>query len=273
MMQYYNKDALYKIRKILIAIKECSIEFRLSRAEEYYDLIDNDRLNKYLKAVNDRISFINLTTQTLNALDIMNTDEVINVIYEFIKTSVTVLDLGNFVLTDEEFEKVRIAITELQNEIKKNKNKKDIRIQKLQDLLKDIFEKLRVFEYANLDELTEELRAAYEEAKKINEENDRLSQTYGGSYGFVKTLSDVVLETELDRSVIEKFLIIAYNEIKDTIYDNALIMQGKRNFIDTTKAKVTKKLLSEKLYSQIKGQYNKLLEILYTNLLLYKESI
>ena len=273
MMKYFNKEALLKIRKLLTAIKDCSVEFKLSRAEEYYALIDNDRVNKYLKAINDRISFLNLTTQTIDTLDIMNNDEVVNVIYEFIKTKISILDLGKFALTDDEFEKVKTSITNVQNEIKKNKNKRDIKVQKLEDLLKQIFAKLQMFEYSSLDELTDELRKAYDEAKRINDENDRLSKAYGGSYGFVKTLSDGVIETNIDRSIIESFLIIVYDTIKDTIYDDALIVQGKKGFVDSVKSKITMKLLTDGLYGIIKDYYDDLLEILYTNLLLYKESI
>ena len=97
-----------------------------------------------------------------------------------------------------------------------------------------------MFEYSSIDELTDELKIAYEEAKKINEENERLSKTYGGSFGFVKTISDCVVETSVDRSIIEKVLAIVYENIKDTIYDDALVIQGKKGFVDTTKAKVTK---------------------------------
>lgn len=273
MMQYYNKEALLKIRKLLTAIKDCSIEFKLSRADEYSSLIDTDRVNKYLRTVNDRISFINLTTQTIDTLDIMNNDEVVNVIYEFIKTKISILDLGKFALTDDEFEQVKTEITNVQNEIKKNKNKRDIKVQKLEDLLKQIFAKLQMFEYSSLDELSDELKKAYEEAKRINDENDRLSQAYGGSYGFVKTLSDGVVETNIDRSIIEQFLVIVYDKIKDTIYDDALIVQGKKGFVDSIKSKITMKLLSDGLYGKIKDYYDDLLEILYTNLLLYKESI
>lgn len=273
MMQYYNKEALLKIRKLLSAVKDCSIEFKLSRADEYSALIQDDKVNKYLRAVNDRISFINLTTQTLNTLDIMNNDEVVNVIYEFIKTKVTILDLSKFTLTNDDFDKLKKAVTEVQNEIHKNKNKKDIKVQKLEDLLKKIFEKLQVFEYSSIDELTDELKIAYEEAKKINEENERLSKTYGGSFGFVKTISDCVVETNVDRSIIEKVLAIVYENIKDTIYDDALVIQGKKGFVDTTKAKVTKILFQEQLYKLVKNSYDEILEILYVNLLLYKESI
>lgn len=273
MMEFYTKDALLKIRKLLTSVKDCSIEFKLSRAEEYSALIQDDKVNKYLRAVNDRISFINLTTQTINTLEIMNNEEVITVIYEFIKTKITILDLSKFVLTTDDYNKLKDAVTLVQNEIHKNKNKKDIKVQKLEDLLKKIFEKLQVFEYASIDELTDELKVAYEEAKKINDENDRLSKAYGGSYGFVKTISDCIVETDIDRSVIEKVLSIVYANVKDTIYDDALIVQGKKGFVDSTKSKVTKLLLKEQLYTLVKDYYDEILEILYINLLLYRESI
>ncbi|MDD4244112.1 MAG: DEAD/DEAH box helicase family protein [Bacilli bacterium] len=273
MMQYFNKDALLKIRKLLTGVKDCSVEFKLSRAEEYSKLIDDDKVNKYLKAVNNRISFINLSSKVIDTLDIMNNEEVIKVVYEFIKTKITILDLGKFMLKDEDFNKVKDVLTDLQREVQKNKNKKDIKIQKLEDLLKKIFEKLQVFDYATIDELSDELKAALEEAKRINEENDRLSQAYGGSFAFVKTLSDAVLETTIDRSDIESFLKIIYDNIKDTIYDDALIVQGKKGFVDATKAKITIILIKEKLFKKVKESYDDILEMLYVNLLLYKESI
>ena len=273
MMQYFNKEALLKIRKLLTGVKDCSVEFKLSRAEEYSKLIDDGKVNKYLKTVNDRISFINLSSKVIDTLDIMNNEEVIKVVYEFIKTKITILDLGKFMLKDADFDKVKDVLTELQREVQKNKNKKDIKIQKLDELLKKIFEKLQVFDYATIDELSDELRTALEEAKRINEENDRLSQAYGGSFAFVKTLSDAVLETTIDRSDIEAFLKVIYDKIKETIYDDALIIQGKKGFVDATKAKITVILIKEKLFKKVKGSYDDILEMLYVNLLLYKESI
>ena len=72
---------------------------------------------------------------------------------------------------------------------------------------------------------------------------------------------------------IEKLLKIVYDSVKDTIYDDALILQGKKGFIDATKAKVTSIVLKEKIYKEIKNSYNEILELLYVNLLLYRESI
>ena len=272
-MEYFNKDALLKIRKLLQGIKDCSIEFKLSKATDYSKLIDDDKVNKYLRAVNDRIAFVNLSTKTIDTLDIMNNEEVIKVIYEFIKTRIIVLDLSKFTLNEEDYGKVKEVVEKLQNEIKNNKNKKDIKIQKLEDLLKSIFDKLQVFEFESIDELTEELRKAYEEAKRINEENERLSEAYGGSFAFVKTLSDAVFETNIDRSLIEKVLKIVYENIKDTIYDDALVIQGKKGFIDATKFKVTKLLVKEKLYKDVKESYDDILGMLYVNLILYKENL
>jgi type I restriction enzyme, R subunit len=273
MMQYYNKDALLKVRKLLTGIKDCSVEFKLSRAEEYSKLIDDDKTNKFLKVVNDRIAFINLSSKVIDTLDIMNNEEVIKVVYEFIKTKISILDLGKLMLTDDEFDKVKHVLTDLQKEVQKNKNKKDIKVQKLEELLKKIFEKLQVLEYASIDELSDELKSALEEAKKINEENDRLSKTYGGSFAFVKTLSDAIIETNIDRSDLENFLKIVYDNIKETIYDDALIIQGKKGFVDATKQKITILLIKDKQYQKIKTHYDEILEMLYADLLLYKESI
>lgn len=272
-MQYYNKDALYKIRKLLTSVKECSIEFKLSRADEYSALIDDDRVEKYRKAVSDRISFINLHSNPINTLDIMNNEEVIKVIYEFIKTKISVLDLSKFIPNGEKFDDFKKAVEDVQNEVKKNKNKKDIKIQKLDELLQKIFEKLSVAEFDSIDELTDELKKAYEEAKRINDENDRLAELYGGSYAFVKTLSDAVLETKIDRSNIEKLLVTVYENRKGKVYDDVLLMQGKKGFVDSTKAFVTKIIIKKGLYKTVKSDYDDILGMLYVNLLNYKETI
>ena len=68
-------------------------------------------------------------------------------------------------------------------------------------------------------------------------------------------------------------MIVIYNAIKDTVFDDALKAQGKLGFVTTTKAKVTVELIKSGLYKKIKNNYDSILEMLYVNLLLYKESI
>ncbi len=129
--------------------------------------------------------------------------------------------------------------------------------------MQQVFEKLSVAEFDTIDELTDELRKAYEEAKRINQENDRLAQLYGGSYAFVKTLSDAVLETKINRSDIEALLAIVYENIKDTVYDDVLLMQGKKGFVDSTKVLVTKIIIKNGLYKTVKADYDEILGMLY----------
>lgn len=272
-LSYYNKEALYKIRKLLTSVKECSIEFKLSRADEYSALINDDRVEKYRKTVNDRINFINLHSSPINTLDIMNNEDVIKIIYEFILTKVSVIDISKFIPSNKDFDEFKTILEDVQNEVKKNKNKNDIKIKKLDELLKKIFEKLSVSEFNTIDELSDELRKAYEEAKKINTENERLASKYGGSYAFVKTLSDSVLETDTNRSDIESLLAIIHENIKDRVNENVLLIQGKRGFVSSIKALVTKRLITERLYTRIKSNYDQILGILYINLLNYKETI
>lgn len=275
-MEMYNKEALYKIRKLLTSVKECSIEFKLSRADEYSKFIDDDRLNKYLKAVNDRISFVNLNSNPVSTLDILNNEEVVKIIYEFIKTKVSVIVLSKFIpngVDGAEYDEFKKTVEDISNEIKKNKNKKDIKIQKLDELLQKIFEKLSVAEYASIEELTDELKKAYEAAKKINEENDRVAAMYGGSYAFVKTLGDSVVETKINRSDIEELLKIIYENIKDTVSDDVLLLQGKKGFVDSTKSRVTKTLIKNGLYKSVKSSYDEIISMLYSYLLIYKESV
>ena len=273
-LDLFEKETLYRIRKLLIEVKNCSNEFKLSRADEYSKLIDDNKVQRYLRIVNYRINFINIKTNVINALEIMNNEQVVQVIYDFIKTKVIILDLSKFVPSgDENLKNVESLINELTTEIKNNKNKRDIKVQKLNELLKDIFNKLEFKSYSDINELEDELKNIIEEAKKINEENERLAKAYGGNFAFVKTLSDATVQTTIDRSKIEEFLKIVYENMKDTLNDDVLVMIGKQGFINAIKEKITKILLKQKLYSLFKEYYEDILEILYSNLMIYKENI
>ena len=47
-------------------------------------------------------------------------------------------------------------------------------------------------------------------------------------------------------------------------WKDSLIIQGKKNFINTLKKKITTQLLKEGIYSEIKVVYDKVLSDLYT---------
>lgn len=271
----YNKPALLKMRRLLNGIKECETEFILSRAMDYAAQIDSDKNKKLLKVLQDRINFINLSTNTVNTMDIISNKEVVEILYQFIKTRVTILDFGKFSEDDPIVRRFTKVITDIQKEVKKNKNKGDIKIIKLDELLQQIFNKLSIKEIDNLSELdgfTDELLTALQGAININEENNRLSELYGGNFAFVKTYQDAVLNYKdiANDLEIEKMLRIVYEDVKGNLSNEVLIVQGRKNFTDSIKRNITKVLLKEKLYKIIRPFYDEILKELYTNLQLYR---
>lgn len=270
-ISYFNKETLLKIRRLLNGIKECKTEFVLSRAMDYASQIDSDKNNKLLRLTQNRIDFINLSTNSVEMMDVISDEEVVKILYEFIKTKIVIMNLGELEGTDPKIQMFTRVVNKIQSEIKNNKNKKDIKIKKLDELLSEIFEKLSISDLSNIDELTDELEKALQQAMEINNENEKLAQTYGGDYGFLKTYQDLVdLHPEIDAKDIQRVLQIVYKDIEDVLDSEMIIVQGRKNFIDSIKQHVTKILLKEKLYKQVKNFYDAILNELYTNIQLYK---
>lgn len=261
-----NKDTLIKIRRLLNGIKDCRTEFELSRATEYAEQIDKNKLSRMLKTLQLRIDLLNLRTKAIDTLAIMNNKEVMEIIYEFFKVRVKVLNLAEFDENNPKYIELQEIVEQLQEEVKRNKNKNDIKIKKLEDLLNEVFEKMSI---ENIDALTDELRKAVKEAKSINDENDRLANIYGGHYSFVKTYSDAIINYDVDRSDIEGLLVTIFDSIKDKLTGDAIVVQGKMSFINSVKKDITAKLFSTGLYSKVKGCLSDVLSDLYTNIQLF----
>ncbi|MDE5932443.1 MAG: DEAD/DEAH box helicase family protein [Lachnospiraceae bacterium] len=269
-LAFYNKETLLKIRRLLNGIKECETEFILSRALDYAKQIDAEKNKKLLRAVQDRIDFVNLSTKTFDMMSVISNDEVVEILYEFIKTKILILDLGRFTPDNPIYQRFEKTVREIQYEIKNNKNKEDIKVVKLDQLLQEIFSKLSISDLSDLDAITDELLEALKQARDINDENDRLAQIYGGKYAFVKTYQDAIEKYDADKSEIEKMLVFIYHDIKDIIGADTLIVQGRKNFIDSIKHDVTKPLLKAGIYVKVKTFYDQILGELYTNLQLFR---
>ncbi len=269
-LSLYNKETLLKIRRLLNGIKECETEFILSRALDYAKQIDAEKNRKLIRAVQDRIDFINLSTRTFDMMSVISNDEVVEILYEFIKTKILILDLGRFTPDNPVYQRFERTVREIQCEIKNNKNKEDIKVVKLDQLLQEIFSKLSISDLSDLDAITDELLEALKQARDINDENDRLAQIYGGNYAFVKTYQDAVEKYAADKSEIEGMLVYIYHDIKDIMEADTLIVQGRKNFIDSIKHDVTKPLLKAGIYVKIKTFYDQILSELYTNLQLFR---
>lgn len=267
----YTKEYLLKIRRLLNGIKECEIEFALSQADEYRKQIDVKHNKQLLKEVQSRIDFINLSERTVEHMSLLDSKEVLEVLYEFILTKITIMDLGKFSPESPEYRNFEEAVRKVSQEIKNNKNKNDIRIRKLDEKLHEIFQRLNISDLSDLDSITQELLETLRKAQDINYENDRLSKQYGGNYAFVKTYQDISSDYEVDKCIVEKSLVIIYNCIKDNITSQALLMYGRKQFVDYIKKESTVTILKEKLFKEIQPVYEKMINELYSNLHLFVE--
>lgn len=267
-----NRDALIKIRRLLNGIKDCESEFIISRVkDEYITVAESEKYKALKRAVQERIDFINLSTDTVGMMDVISNEEVVEILYDFIKTRITILDLSKLdIENDPRIRSFVDTATKIQDVIKNNKNKEDIQVRKLNELLEEVFEKLNISDLDNMDELTEQLKEALEKANEINEKNDVLSNTYGGNFAFVKTYQDLAEDKEIDQSVIQNVLRIVYEEIAVFYNRDIFLVQGKKNFVDSVKQKITIKLLQDGLFEKVSGIYDRMLNDLYKNIQLYK---
>lgn len=272
-LSLYNKDTLHKIKRCLNGIKDCYTEFLLSNAIEDAQKIDYERIKHQLSFTQKRIDFINLQEIPVMMMNILSDDKIVEIVYEFIKTSISVLDLSLFDPTSKPYQDFTQTLTAVKNEIKKNKNKGDIKLISLDQALQKLFSMLNIQSIDDLDNLTDRLKEILKKAIAINKENERLASIYDGNYAFVKTYQDILVNhPSFDNKDIEQALKLIYGEIKDCITSEILIVQGRQGFIDETQKKVVKLLLKNGLYKKLElYQWMKtLLSDLYTNLQNYR---
>ena len=88
------------------------------------------------------------------------------------------MDLGQLSEDNPKIQRFTKLVTSVQNEIKNNKNKNDIKVVKLDELLKEIFNKLSISDLSNIDDLSDELEEILQEMMNINKEFIRLWGIY-----------------------------------------------------------------------------------------------
>ncbi len=274
-LTFMTKDALLTIRRLLNGIKTCHTEFKLSRAEDYAKQIDLDHIRKLLKAVQARIDFVNLKSTPTDLLSIISNNEVVEILYEFFKTKVEVMDLSKLieamknVTSSEEYKDLTDLVGKVQDEIKRNRNHNQIEMVKLDDILKHLFE---ILDISNMADINEELRQVLDKIRRINEENERISERYGGSYAFVKTYTDAVeIHPELDKEVVARVVDVVYAAVQEIQSANMLILQGRENFMRSINRSTTVELIKSGLYddAELDDWYDELLAETYANMRIF----
>ena len=274
-LTFMNKDVLLTIRRLLNGIKTCHTEFKLSHADEYIKQIDIEHIKKLLRAVQARIDFINLRSTPTNLLTIISNKDVVAILYEFLKTKIEILDMSKLteamkhLTATEEYTTLTVLVQDVQNEIKRNRNHNQIEMIKLDEILQKLFQNLDI---ANLDDINETLRAILAEARRINEENERISARYDGNYAFVKSYTDAIeVHPEYSKDDVAAVIDVVYAAVKEIKTANILILQGRDNFISSVSNKTITKLIKAKLYGKLalREWYDDLLGEIYTNMKIF----
>lgn len=272
----FTKEKLLSLKRILNGIKTCYTEFLLSRAMDYARQIDIDYNKKMISEVQHRIDFINLRNRPTDTLSVISNHEVVEIMYEFVKLKIVIMDLGKFAGKyegNENIDKIVETVKKIQKEVKENKNKNQSELIMLDEFLQKIFDLLEISRLEDLEEINDELLSALEKIREINKENERLAAKYDGHYSFVKTYTDCVEQhPELDKNDIEDLIMIVYECYKEVSDVNSLVLQSRDNFITGVKMNTTKKLLKAKLYKRmnLKDWYSSMLSEAYTNIKMFK---
>ena len=271
---HFNKETLLLIKRLLNKMKDCYVELMLSNDMESADKIDIELIKKRTRATQERIDFINLRDNPVSMMDIISNDEVVKLVYDFLLMSIKIIDLSRFdPNSSSSYQDFTETIRKVQDEIKRNKNKSDLRIITLNEALKKLFNAMDITDISQLDDITVEMRKILEEAEQINRENDRLAAIFDDNFAMVKTYQDSMIKRpDLSNRDIEEAIKLIYSQIKDVIGVDTLAVQGRAGFIDETKKKTTKLLLKSGLYKELglKNWIDSLLSDMYTNLQSYK---
>lgn len=263
---------LQELRKDLQTCISCYAELRLA-GSDLADRIDDAKLKSWLQLVQNRIHLRNLRDDSaINMLAILNDEEIVDVVYEFVKTNPTIMNLGNLANADKnpDLDAIIKNINHIHEEIAKNHNRNQSQLVKLDKVLSEIFKKLDIHDENDLFDIKQELKEALDELHRINEENDRLAQKYGGEYAFVISYTMLCEQNpDIEPADIESIMTTIYNAIKENTNKNHLLIQGRDNFIRHNERVATISLVKSGLWKKLsikKEWLDDVLNKLYTNL-------
>ena len=271
----FNQETILDIKRCLNGIKNCHTEFLISHADELAGQIDIGRVKKLLRETQNRLDFINLSSTPSSKLNVLTNRELVEIIYEFFKTKIEVLDFDNFTQKYKDFKNtpefidMEKILADIQKEVKRNRNHSQDRFIELDEMLKNLFGDMEITLWDDIEHVNGGLADVLKKMKALNDENDALSERFGGNYAFVKTYTDA-METhpDLPKEDVGKLMDIIYAAVKDIQGSNILILQGRDNFVSSVKKNTSAKLFKEGLYSGLglSTWFNTLLNEMYANI-------
>ncbi len=265
-----DRNTLYKVRKHVNTLRECEVEFLLSKSP-YINEVDSNKLKRLNELVQKRINFINFESNPTNEFNLLSDSDIVEIVYEFKTKSVSTLNLGDFLREDQQSQAVANMLMQIREAIYRNKNKEDPRLRKLDEMLQEIFANLSIASETSINDAYDGLSDVLVEIEKINEENDELAIRFDGQYAFVKSIQDGLDKYHLDEGDFEKVMDIVYSSLSDIIEKDTLYMLGRTNFIKQARSKTTIPLVNANLFEKVDERYDEILSDLYKNIMIYED--
>jgi type I restriction enzyme R subunit len=263
-----EKFALYHIMKLINTIIDCKSELLLSREDEKAAQIDKKKYKELAKLTQHRIDLLNLSGDPVQTMNYLNEQEVVKMMFDFVRTRTVILDMKNVKIPDD----FKIRVQSLAHEVSQLQNQDDDEVIKLDEFLRKTFEKLQFNNITDFNELSDDIKAAMEKAKEINERNQELANKFNGNFAYVKTYQDCCREhPDLDKDAVFDFVKILEEAVSSISSVNNLVLVGRDNFIANVKKMTSGKLLKEGLYPKLKLNelFDPTLSKLFVNLQLY----
>lgn len=280
-----GKVEVVAIRDLLKKILDCCLELKLSNDTEHLSKIDKDFFEKALTSVNSVLNYKQMKDDSSNALEILSNEEIIEVIYTFIKKSPEVIDLrlvgaedsqsgqnndeekeDTVDYVDKDIEEYKRLILDIKRAMVDNKNKKDTKYIDLSKRLTSVFSRLSLSDRDDLKVIQEDINA-------LNRHNEELSSVFDNHFAFIKTISEIKeKQVDLNDEDLELLFKILFDLRKNDLNQTILLKMGERSFIDNTKSLVTKEILREPKYRYLyksmglNKNYDDILHRLYVNL-------
>lgn len=264
--RFEDKIEVKKIEKLLDKIYNDYVELLLSDREQYEDKPQEAKIKQMIRLTRNRLQMLRLIEKPVEVMSssYLSNKEIIEILYEFMRTKTEVLDLTTF---SENC--IGKQIGRLNDAIRNNKNKKDFRLTTLEEEIRRILLKLEIYDQLTLEEVNAELAKIYDKVQRINEENAARAAKYDGEFGYVRAMQEFVdMNPKLSQEKIEDAFIIIKKQIDNIKEVNRLIYKDKITFINGVKSTTTSEMIKSRLYQdlELKNNFDKILSLIYVNI-------
>lgn len=190
----YDLDSLREIRGHVSVILDAYQELKLAGDTDRLVNFDADKMKSLAGIVQKRINFKNFETNPGEALSILDDDEIMEIVYDFEVQSEGVLnttdleDIQDELVDKQQKKELGEELSSLRDEIDDMIDLSGTYRQTLDEMLADLFKKMRIGNYRYIKDKLEAMR---QELHQNKQDDQRKLDRFGGNVGFARTRFEI----------------------------------------------------------------------------------